>query len=252
MNITTRESVELFHLTFLSFLGRKLDKKQYALKGGCNLRFFFGSPRYSEDMDLDLADIPVHVVKDRVNAILDSRPFRQALEVNGMALEHVTEHKQSETTQRWKMGLHTSGTESPAPTKVEFSRRGVRSGVAFDSVTPTLLHRYGTAPFMTAHYSGEAALLQKIEALATRSVTQARDIFDLHLLQSEERMQGIRSLVSETQLDSARQKALALSFDDFKGQVLAYLHPDDQSVYDSPEAWESMQLNLLEMLGSAP
>lgn len=251
MNITTRQSVELFHLVFLSFLGKKLDKKQYALKGGCNLRFFFGSPRYSEDMDLDLADIPVHVVKDRVSAILGSAPFRQALEVNGMALEHVTEHKQSETTQRWKMGLHRPGTESPAPTKVEFSRRELRNDVAFDSVAPTLLHRYGMAPFMTAHYTGEAALLQKIEALATRSVTQARDIFDFHLLQSEERMRSIRSLLDEAQLESARQKALSLSFDDFKGQVLAYLHPEDQSAYDSPEAWESMQLGLLEMLEPA-
>ena len=48
-----REYVELFHLLFLDQLGRKLDKRFYALKGGANLRFFARSLRYSEDIDLD-------------------------------------------------------------------------------------------------------------------------------------------------------------------------------------------------------
>jgi len=99
------QNVELFHLLLLSFLGKKLDKKRYILKGGCNLRFFFGSPRYSEDMDLDLVDLPVHVVRDTLNTMLNSKPFHQALQVHGIEIEHVTEHKQSETTQRWKLGL---------------------------------------------------------------------------------------------------------------------------------------------------
>jgi len=34
---TTIQYVELFHLLFLDQLGRKLDKRFYALKGGCNL-----------------------------------------------------------------------------------------------------------------------------------------------------------------------------------------------------------------------
>ena len=48
-----KATVELIHLVLLDLLGRKVDKKQYALKGGCNLRFFFKSIRYSDDMDLD-------------------------------------------------------------------------------------------------------------------------------------------------------------------------------------------------------
>jgi len=34
------EYVERFHLLFLAQLGHNLDKSCYALKGGCNLRFF--------------------------------------------------------------------------------------------------------------------------------------------------------------------------------------------------------------------
>ena len=51
--------IERFHLLFLVQLGQKLDKRFYALKGGCNLRFFLKSIRYSEDMDLDVQTIPV-------------------------------------------------------------------------------------------------------------------------------------------------------------------------------------------------
>jgi hypothetical protein len=43
---------ELFHLEVLRRLAQKLKPGQYALKGGVNMRFFFGSPRYSEDIDL--------------------------------------------------------------------------------------------------------------------------------------------------------------------------------------------------------
>lgn len=36
----TLKLVELFHLLFLDVFGRKVDKRFYAVKGGCNLRFF--------------------------------------------------------------------------------------------------------------------------------------------------------------------------------------------------------------------
>ena len=48
------EHVELFHLHFLEQFGLKTDKRLYALKGGCNLRFFLKSIRYSQDIDLDI------------------------------------------------------------------------------------------------------------------------------------------------------------------------------------------------------
>ncbi len=246
--ISIRQSVELFHLLFLSFLGKKQDKRRFVLKGGCNLRFFFGSPRYSEDMDMDVTGIPLHVLQDTVGAILGSDPFRQGLRVHGIEIEHITEHKQSETTQRWKLGLFTSATERPVPTKVEFSRRGLSGSIALDSIAPVLLHSYGMPPVITAHYPAEVALLQKIGALASRSVTQARDIFDLHLLQSEERMAHVLPLLDGALLKSAQRNVMNLSYDDFKGQVLAYLEPGDQATYDSPETWEAIQLSLLELL----
>jgi len=41
---------------------------------------------------------------------------------------------------------------------------------------------YELPPFMSSHYTPAAAFMQKIMTLATRRETQARDVFDLHLL----------------------------------------------------------------------
>ena len=122
-SLSPKQSVEIFHLILLGHLGRKLDKQKWALKGGCNLRFFFRSPRYSDDMDLDVQGLPVDVLQGKVNSILSGRPLTTSLEVHGISIEHVTEHKQTETTQRWKFGLTVAGLNEPVPTKIEFSRR---------------------------------------------------------------------------------------------------------------------------------
>ena len=59
---TIRQQVEVFHLEFLRGVVRSESAKNFAVKGGCNLRFFLGSPRYSEDLDLDLSHIQVQTL----------------------------------------------------------------------------------------------------------------------------------------------------------------------------------------------
>ena len=65
-------AVEAFHLAFLRAFGRSFAPSSFCLKGGSNLRFFFGSVRYSEHMDLDLDGPPVFEVRDKVMKILES------------------------------------------------------------------------------------------------------------------------------------------------------------------------------------
>ncbi len=245
---TSVEAVEVFHLVFLSFLGRKADKRAYALKGGCNLRFFFHSPRYSEDMDLDVAGIPVFKLREIVNALLGSAPFAQALSVHRVRIDHITEHKQSETTQRWKLGLSIPGEEQPIPTKIEFSRRGLQEDSVFERIHPEILDRYRLTPFLCSHYPAGIACRQKIEALATRAVPQARDVFDLWLLGSAERLCQARAEIDPGIRETAATNLASLSFDHFRGQVLPYLNPDDQRAYASADVWERMQLELMERL----
>src|SRR5262245_11304569 len=81
---TSLQYVELFHLLFLDQIGRKIDKSQYALKGGCNLRFFLKSIRYSQDIDFDVHTIRKDTLNNAVNRILTSTPFSLILRAKQM------------------------------------------------------------------------------------------------------------------------------------------------------------------------
>src|SRR5258707_1040170 len=52
------QRIEFFHLAFLEALAKRLDPSRYILKGGANLRYFFPSARYSEDIHIDLPRPP--------------------------------------------------------------------------------------------------------------------------------------------------------------------------------------------------
>ncbi len=52
--LTDSQLREVFHFCFLDRLLKVSTPNLYVLKGGVNLRFFYNSPRYSEDMDLDV------------------------------------------------------------------------------------------------------------------------------------------------------------------------------------------------------
>src|SRR3989338_3478036 len=121
MGHTPKQTIELFHLLFLKYLESKLDKTLYALKGGANLRFFFKSIRYSEDIDFDTKTIAKNTLRQKITKLLKSQPFEQILYSQGIEITHLTEAKQTDTTQRWKLTLQVKNTSLPLPTKIEFS-----------------------------------------------------------------------------------------------------------------------------------
>jgi len=242
------QNVELFHLLFLDQLGRKLDKDLYSLKGGCNLRFFLKSPRYSEDMDLDIQTIAVKTLQNKVDRILRSLPFKQILQTHKIQIEETSKPKQTETVQRWKLGLRVSGGSTLVRTKIEFSRRGISDARKMEAIDPNIVERHHINPFFCMHYPPEVAFRQKVEALVGRNETQARDVFDLDLLI---RSGADTSLVSEDLKRSAFQggeAALSISFDDFQGHVIAFLPPELQTQYNSKEFWDEMVLRVVEAL----
>jgi predicted nucleotidyltransferase component of viral defense system len=243
--------VEQFHLLFLAQLTRRVKPALFVLKGGCNLRFFHQSIRYSEDMDLDLGEIGARAFRDKVRELLASRPFAQILEARGIVVERVSEPKPTDTTQRWKLGLRVQGAASPLPTKVECSHRGLEDGVVLGSVDPIVARAYRLPPFMVNHYDAAAALRQKIGALAGRRETQARDVFDLHHLLSGGAPLRAATGRGADVVDRARANALSVDFGAFKSQVLAYLEPEAQAQYDSPSTWDTIVLEVVEGLRRA-
>jgi len=168
-----RQIVELFHLQFVRLLCAGPDKDRFAIKGGCNLRFFFESYRYSEDIDLDVTRLPVHTLKERVTKILAGPALVLPLRSRGIAIVETSAPKQTET-QRWKVSLAAEGRALPLHTKIEFSRRKTAEESRVEPVAASVLAEYGLMPLLAPHYPLVAAIRQKSGALIHRSTVQAR------------------------------------------------------------------------------
>ena len=248
---------EVFHLEFLRRLGASLAPTSYALKGGVNMRLFFGSPRFSEDMDLDISGPSVAQLKNLVMTSLGSRAFLDPLASYGIKTVRppdLLKAKQTETTQRFKMHILTAAGEDLF-TKVEFSRRG-RSfppgTVGVDLVPDALLRPYRMTPLWVPHYDTASMTLQKINALASRAAVQARDIFDLHILISAPGAPAPATHPEIPALDApdstvirkAKDRVYDVGFEMFRDTVLSYLSPEDRVAYDRPEAWDDIRLRV--------
>jgi hypothetical protein len=238
---TERQTIEIFHLLFLRVFGARVDKALFALKGGCNLRFFLKSIRYSEDMHLDIETMAVGTLRNNVNRVLAEPAFVQGLRAQGIELVKTAQPKQTQTTQRWKLTLRDGESGARVPTKIEFSRRGLDDEKAVESVDPGIIRTYRLYPVIVQHYTVYAALAQKVSALALREQVQSRDVFDLKLLMDEGGAERPLPANVAANLSAAIDNALAVDYDAFAGQVLAFLEPEYQDHYGNKQAWNELQ-----------
>lgn len=246
---------EIFHFCFLERLLKITDPKLYVLKGGVNLRFFFGSPRYSEDMDLDVLAGSVATLKKNGYKILSNAAFQRSLRTCGIddiKINDPAKAKQTETTQRFRVRLITPSGDQ-LPTKVEFSRRKEKSETpSNDLIDPEIARTYKKVSFRCQHYPGDVAVLQKLEALAGRSVVQARDVFDLGILYAGgfANVALISQSLPKKIIKQAQQNIISLGYGDFVGQVLEYLDDEDRDRYDSEKQWEVLQNTVLKLFST--
>ena len=243
---------EVFHLEFLRWFGRKTDPKYYALKGGTNIRFFFGSIRYSEDMDIDLTGIRVDIIQDSVLKILNSQVFVDNLRPYGIqriSIQDIENAKQTETTQRFKIHLMTF-TGEDLFTKVEFSRRGLDDGVVVNSITDSILRAYKLIPLIVPHYNALFSTIQKLTALALRPAVQARDIFDLYILSPRYLLSEIVELKTPKKdtLEKAYENLFSVKFEQFRDSVVSYLSHDEQANYSSEFFWDEIRLKVANLI----
>lgn len=238
---------EVFHLIFLEYLFRMSDPHLYILKGGVNLRFFFNSPRFSEDMDLDTLGGSVSTLKKNGYKILSSPAFKRALATYGiidLIVNDPSKAKQTETTQRFKLHLITV-TNEKLPTKVEFSRRVEKNKNEIDfldeEILPTLTGFYKKLSFRCRHYSGKSAVIQKINALAGRPVTQARDVFDLYILYLGNHFDSKSWKIDRKILIKATENNQRITYAQYRDQVEEYLSLDGKLYYGGQEHWHKIQ-----------
>ncbi len=238
--------IELFHLAFLQVLQARLDQGRYVLKGGANLRYFFDSVRYSEDVDLDITGIPVWTLAEKVDSILTSPTIGAVLRSSGCSVEDFTKPKQTETTRLWKISIAVTGRRQAVRTKIELSNRNGDSRHVLEPVATRIVAPYALRAPTVQHYTAEAATEQKVRALAGRSQTQARDVFDLDLLLRRATLQA--GCVEPRVLAAAAERGLELPFQAFRDQVLPFLDPEITELYDTPASWEQMQLFVTDKL----
>jgi len=247
-----QQLVEHFHLQFCRLFLAGPDRTAFAIKGGCNLRFFFGSIRYSEDIDLDVTGrVAVFALKERVAKTLQSPPLTSALLSRGIRIERISTPKQTETTQRWKLMLATESRAMPLHTKIEFSRRAQKDPAEVEPISLGVARAHELLPFVAPHYRVPAAIQQKVRALVGRTTTQARDVFDLATLFSRpggdaEALDPVHDIVRD-----AIDRATSVSYSDYKAQVVGYLVPDQSSIYSTPDAWATIQLHVITSLEEA-
>lgn len=249
--LTDRQSVELFHLHFVRLLCSGPEKGRFAIKGGCNLRFFFDSVRYSEDLDLDVARLPVHTLKERVNRILAGPAITLPLKSRGIAVLETSAPKQTETTQRWKVSISVEGRSLPLHTRIEFSRRATPEQAKVETVAASVLGDYGFMPLLAPHYPLAPAIRQKMLALVGRTVVQARDVFDLSVLFAKaggnaDALQPVRA-----RIEQAIERTMEVSYDAYKSQVVSYLKPEHIDLLGSSESWDALQSQVIALLERA-
>lgn len=239
--------IEAFHLAFLEVLRQRLDPSRYVLKGGANLRYFFDSVRYSEDIDIDVSGPPGWALEKKIDDVLESPALAITLRSSrlGVAVGEIGKPKQTDTTPRWKLSLSAAGQREPIRTKIEFSSRDEERRHSLEAVPTRIVAPYGLRPPSVRHYLAEPAAEQKIRALAGRSETQARDVFDLDLLLRRSPLAGM-AIDADTRKGAA-ERALELPHAAFVDQVLPFLDPEVADLYDET-SWQTMQLFVTDKL----
>ncbi|MHB2027382.1 MAG: nucleotidyl transferase AbiEii/AbiGii toxin family protein [Acidimicrobiales bacterium] len=233
--------IESFHLLFLQALTVNASN-WFVLKGGANLRYFFRSDRYSNHIDFDFFTKPDWSVGETVDKVLSGRALATLLRRQDLRIAEVTNPKQTPTTRKWKVALSRSGTsEDLVRTKIEFSGRSEPDADrTFEVIPEAVLNNYGVSSISLLHYGQTAALEQKIAALALRSETKARDVFDLELLFRLHRVAGSPPLDNAHALSGAA-RAQEVMYQNFCSEVLPFLDDDVAALYQSEATWNSMR-----------
>jgi predicted nucleotidyltransferase component of viral defense system len=246
--LTDAQVIEFFHLAFLQVLQARLDQSRYVLKGGASLRYFFGSLRYSEDIDLDAVEIEPWKLEAKIDEALSSPAIEILLRSGGLVMDQVTKPKQTATTQRWKPMVTVAGRRSPVRTRIEFSHRSADPRRILEAVPERVVAPYALRPPTMLHYTADAAIEQKVAALAHRSETQARDLFDLELLLRLHPDEVTAGAIPPNTLDLAVERAFELPFQAFQDQVVRFLDAGIVELYDNPTAWARTQAFVAERL----
>lgn len=225
-----------------------------AIKGGFAMRMYAQTKRPTKDIDLQ-ADpkMPMGtvagIIREGIDAALGSGLLEDIT---------ITEPKQTETVQRWKINGRVAGGESNVHLTVEVSRRGMPSD-------DLLLRRdfvpqpaAGALPSVVTVYSPAMMLVSKMAALASPNRIAARDVWDINELfdvMIEMRIEPPIALIAEfgaerlVQLQQAIDDKLdAMPWPVAKEQIVPLLPRKLAATFDE-HAWAAMCVRASVQLG---
>jgi hypothetical protein len=116
-----------------------------------------------------------------------------------------------DTTRRWK--FFVDGRDARLNTKIEFSAREADPERAFETARGDLGRAMGLRVVKPEHYLPPAAIRPNIHALAQRSETEPRDVFDLDLLFASYRDRVQPGEVDPVTLEAAIDAALNIPYE---------------------------------------
>lgn len=240
---------ELVHLLILQRLVGLRDGGGVTVKGGVNLRLFFGSVRYSEDMDLDGTREASAAIRSCLKGMFEDREFTEHLQRHGFRGLDPGEgpNKDTETTFRYKFGVIVGGSvRYPTKVEVSFRARHPADRIVVEPPEAGILKSFGLAALKLRHYVREAAVRQKIVALAGRREAQARDVFDLDVLVRDRITDELIALLAKAlprqRLEEGYERALGISYREYEGQVFEFLAEDIRSYYGTQSTWDEIRL----------
>ena len=249
--LTFAQVIECFHLAFLNVLPTRVRRENYVVKGGANLRYFYRSHRYSEDIDFDALLGEGWKLTEQVDSCLAAAALTSQLRRYEITIENINNSKQTTTTRKWKLLLGAPGHAKLIPTKIEFSKRNGDTRFDTKTVDEHVTDAYGLVRPSLRRYDTAPAIEQKIVALARRNESQARDVFDLDWLFRNYNKAGVElGVLDPDDIERALNSCASLTYDNYLGQVVPFLELDIVEIYGSEEAWNQMQANVFEELSS--
>jgi predicted nucleotidyltransferase component of viral defense system len=248
---------EIVHLLILRELTAIRRASAITVKGGVNLRLFFGSFRYSEDMDLDGSAQAREALRDNLKGMFENSDLTRRLQALGVRELDPGEgpNKDTETTFRYKFGIVVAGgIRYPTKVEVSFRDRHPADEAMLETPQSEILRTYGMDVFAVRHYVREAAVRQKLVALGGRREAQARDVFDVHVLVPDPApdtlVQFLAKELGASRLEEAHARALAMTYAEYEGQVIEFLSAEARPRYGTEGAWDEMRLRAAGLIES--
>ena len=242
------EIAEAFHVAFLNVLAASADPRTFAVKGGANLRFYLGSLRYSEDIDLDAFVDDPRLFSQKLERAIRSRDLARLLDAVGIKMGEPNNKDRAQANsikEKWNFALSHRDVGVPVPTRVEMSYRSndLRDYIKIERMPAGVAAQYSPIPAPTVgHYVERGCLIHKIRALENRRETQPRDVFDLDYLFRRYPDAPRRGLVDPGLIGWAIGRLFEIGYPEYRSKVLPFLDSSIYTAYASEDAWINMHL----------